>query len=109
VLGVNDMDLKYNPYMLKHVESQDANGLRQEGNKYKTNPTSGDKMGDFYISECEIFSIDGEIAILAPKMIYYISKDKKIKGTESDCCFTDSHIYYFSSLYGNLSSYFGSC
>jgi len=108
VLGVNDMELKYNPYMLKQVESQDANDLKVM-NKYKSNPTSGDKMGDFYISECEIFNVDDQSVILAPKMIYYISKDKQIKETESDCCFADGHVYYFSSLYGDLSSYFGSC
>lgn len=109
-------DIAYNPYILKNVVEADVQDI-DTVHMYLTNTQVWNKKsGDFYISECETFSYKygwrSEELILAPRIIYYIDKQwntQNIKKTDMNRCHFYGQVYYFGSLYGEISQKFVGC
>ena len=99
----DEESLKHNPYMLKDVIYLDINDP-DIITSYRTNRT-GDRSGDFYISECRTFSYkydngaNSEELLLSPKMIYYADEKGNINKTEKLKCHKFGQVYIFQSLY----------
>ena len=105
--STEDLNKKYNGYVMKNIISVDANDISNM-NFYLTNilTWAGTQI---YISECDTFSIKdnggkkgSQEYILAPKMIYYQNLSWNFINTEDLYCDYYGSVYKFKSLFPDL-------
>jgi len=110
--STEDLNKKYNGYVMKNIISVDANDISNM-NFYLTNilTWAGTQI---YISECDTFSVKdnggmkgSQEYILAPKMIYYQDLSWNFINTEDLYCDYYGSVYKFKALEGSLTK--GKC
>ena len=110
--STEDLNKKYNGYVMKNIISVDANDISNM-NFYLTNilTWAGTQI---YISECDTFSVKdnggmkgSQEYILAPKMIYYQDLSWNFINTEDLYCDYYGSVYKFKALDGSLTK--GKC